>query len=92
MIEKSQAMHVSQVLLTPKPGGTFRFCVDFSSLNDASVSNGWSLSRIKEMMTRIRFKKPKYFAVVKMTQEYYRCPISINSRDYTAFTTSMGTF
>lgn len=28
------------VLLTPKPDGTFRFCVDFRSLNDASVSNG----------------------------------------------------
>ncbi len=67
VIEESLAMHVSQVLLTPKPDGTFRFCVDFRSVNDASLSNGWPLPRIKEMITWIGFKKPKYFAVMDMT-------------------------
>ena len=44
VIEESQAMHVSQVLLTPKTDGTYRFCIDFRALNDASTSNGWPLN------------------------------------------------
>ena len=52
VIEESQAMYVSQVLLTPKPDGSYRFCIDLRALNDASTSNGWPLPRIRE----IRYK------------------------------------
>ena len=92
VIEESQAMHVSQVLLTPKPDGTYRFCIDFRALNDASTSNGWPLPRIKEMLARLGLSKPKYFAVMDLTQGYYQCPISVDSRDHTAFTTTIGTY
>ena len=92
MIEESQAMHVSQVLLTPKTDGTYRFCIDFRALNDASTSNGWPLPRIKEMLARLGLSKPKYFAVMDLTQGYYQCPISVDSRDHTAFTTTIGTY
>ena len=92
VIEESQAMYVSQVLLTPKPDGSYRFCIDFRALNDASTSNGWPLPRIREMLARLGLSKPKYFAVIDLTQGYYQCPITIDSRDYTAFTTTVGTY
>jgi hypothetical protein len=92
VIEESQATHVSQVLLTPKTDGTFRFCVDYRSLNDASTSYGWPLPRIREIIIRLGVKKPKFFAKTDLTQGFYQCPLSLDSRDFTAFVTSVGTF
>jgi hypothetical protein len=37
-IQPSQATQYSQPLLTPKPNGTFRFCVDFRWLNNCCES------------------------------------------------------
>ena len=33
-VEKSQSPHYSQILMVPKPDGTFRMCVDYRALND----------------------------------------------------------
>ena len=53
VIKESQAKYVSQVLLTPKKNGTYRFCVDYRALNEASTSNGWPIPKIKEMLARL---------------------------------------
>ena len=37
VIRFSQASAYSQVLLVPKPDGTWRFCVDFRKLNQAKI-------------------------------------------------------
>jgi hypothetical protein len=44
------------------------------------------------MLARLKVQKPKFFASFDLTQGYYQCPISVVSRDYTAFTTSIGTY
>ena len=87
IIEPSQSPYVSQVLLTPKPDGSYRFCIDYRALNDASTSFGWPLPKIKEMLIRLGNKKPHYFAVMDLTQGYYQGALGVNSRKYTAFTT-----
>ena len=38
IIVKSNASHYSQVILAPKQGGTFRFCIDYRGLNEATES------------------------------------------------------
>ena len=38
LIRPSQARTWSQVLMTPKPGGKLRFCVDYRQLNDLTTS------------------------------------------------------
>ena len=92
VIEESQAIYVSQVLLIPKKDKSYRFCIDYRALNDASEAMGWPLPRIDNMITRLGLIKPKHFAVLDLTQGYYQTPISVISRDYTAFTTSIGTY
>ncbi len=70
IIQTSQAESWSQVHLTPKPNGTWRFCIDFRSLNDATRRLGWPIPNIKEMIQRIGQKRAKYFAVIDLTQGY----------------------
>jgi hypothetical protein len=36
IIKKSEASYYSQVLLTPKLGGKWRFCIDYRNLNEAT--------------------------------------------------------
>ena len=53
---------------------------------------GWPLPNIKQMLERIGEKKPKYFAVLDLTQGYYQMAISKKARALTAFRTSEGLF
>ena len=71
VIEESQAIYVSQVLLIPKKDKSYRFCIDYRALNDASEAMGWPLPRIDNMITRLGLIKPKHFAVLDLIQGYY---------------------
>jgi hypothetical protein len=92
LIEPSQAESWSQILLTPKSNGKWRFCVDYRLLNQETRSMGWPLPNIKQMLERIGEKKPKFFAVLDLTQGYYQMAISKKARHLTAFRTSEGLF
>ena len=50
IVEKSQSPHYSQILMVPKPDGTFRMCVDYRALNDCTADASWPLSNIAEML------------------------------------------
>ena len=49
IIEKSRASFYSQVMLTPKPNGTWRFCVDYRAMNDATESASWPIPNITDL-------------------------------------------
>ena len=92
VIQPSQAESWSQILLTPKPNGSYRFWIDFRKLNTVSKSLGWPIPNISQMIQRIGEKKAKFFTVIDLTQGYYQIPISENSRKFTAFRTVLGLF
>ena len=71
LIRKSQSKAWSQVLLTKKPNGAWRFCLDFRSLNLNTKSIGWPIPNIRQVLDRIAKTKAKYFAVLDLTQGYY---------------------
>ena len=48
IIEKSRASFYSQVMLTPKPNGTWRFCVDYRAMNDETGSASWPIPNITD--------------------------------------------
>ena len=66
MIRPSDAPAWSQILLIPKKNGTYRFCVDFRALNNATHSSGWPLPNIKHVLDRLSKKKPKHFTILEM--------------------------
>ena len=92
LIELSNAGNFSQVLLTPKANGKWRFCVDYRALNELSESLGWPIPNIKQLLNNIGQKKPKYFSVLDLTSGYYQAPLAKASRPLTAFITHMGLY
>ena len=92
LIRPSRANSWSQVLLTPKPNGQWRFCVDFRALNDASKSEGWPLPNISQMLRRIGDAKPQFFAIMDLTKGFYQAPLSEESKKFTAFTCFCGLY
>ena len=89
LIRPSQASQFSQVLLTPKANGTWRFCVDYRRLNTMTKSMGWPIPNIESLLQRIgqRCQRgiAKYFATLDFTSGYHQAPLAENSRAYTAF-------
>ena len=92
LIRHSNAGAFSQVLLTPKPNGKWRFCIDYRALNDLSESLGWPIPNIKQMLNNIGTQKPKYFAVLDLTSGYYQAPLAAVSQPLTAFITHKGLY
>ena len=75
--EKSQSPHYSQILMVPKPDGTFRMCVDYRALNDCTADASWPIPNIAEMLRRIGSQKPKIFGIMELTEGYCQCTISL---------------
>jgi hypothetical protein len=92
MIQPSQATEYSQVLLTPKPNGKKRFCIDFRMFNLCCVMMGWPIPNIDQMIRRIGGQRPKYFGVLDLTSGYYQVPLDAESRVFTAFITCIGIY
>ena len=92
ILAPSQAAYYSYPLLVPKPNDKWRLCVDYKKLNKISRVERWPIPNIKEMLYRIGDKRPKYFAVLDLTSGYHQIPISLNSRERTAFITPFGLY
>ncbi len=92
VIRPSNSTEYSQVLLTPKPGGEWRFCIDYRRLNDATTQIGWPLPNIKAMLHRLGDKQAKHFGKMDFTKGYYQASLSEASRKYTAFITYCGIY
>jgi len=92
IIRPSHANYFSQVLLTPKANGTWRFCIDYRRINELTKSLGWPIPHTENLLRRIGAKRAKYFATLDYTSGYYQAPIDENSKKYTAFITTDGIY
>jgi hypothetical protein len=92
IIERSDASYYSQVLLTAKPDGTKRFCIDYRKLNDYTKPAFWPLLNIKQMFVRLGTHKSSIYSVVDLTSGYHQAPLSLAARIFTVFITFCGVF
>ena len=92
VVRLSQAGAHSQVLLVRKPDGSWRFCIDYRRLNEATKAETWPIPNIPRMLSRIGATKPRYFGVLDLTKGYYQTPLAEGSAKYTAFITSSGLY
>ena len=92
VIRVSTAKAHSQVMLTPKKDGAWRFCIDYRRLNVITSPTHWPLPRIKDMLYRLGDKRAKYYAVMDLTKGYYQAPLSEMAKMLTAFITPNGLY
>ena len=91
-IKKSDSSYYSQVILAVKPDGTFRFCIDYRNLNDATESASWPIPNIKQMLARLGAQKADTFGAIDLTAGYHQAPVDLQTRPYTSFITFMGIY
>ena len=87
-----EARYYSQVLLAPKPDGTWRFCIDFRKLNLCLKDLMWPIPNIEHLIRRLGKERSEYFAKFDMSKGYWQILIDESCRSYTAFITIAGIF
>ena len=93
VIRESNARYYSQVVMAKKPDGvSWRLCVDYRHLNDASEAESWPLPIVSRVMERLGKKQPTIFGKMDLTSGFWQAPISQEASVLTAFITSFGLF
>ena len=92
IIEKSQATYYSQVMLTPKPDGSYRFCADYRNMNDATPDASWPIPNIPQLLKRIGAHGAGVFGVMDLTWGYHQAPLHHATKKLTAFITFAGVY
>jgi hypothetical protein len=93
VIEKSAASEYSQVHLVRKPDQSWRLCIDFKNMNDATeFMETWPLQNIPIMIDRVTQHRPRLYGKVDVTSGFFQTDIDERSRPVTAFITSTGLF
>ena len=89
-IEPSDAAYGSPVLFAKKPGGGWRFCIDYRKLNAITKKDAYPPPLIGETIRRIG--KAKVFTKLDIRQAFHRIRIHPDSEDLTTFKTRYGNY
>jgi cleavage and polyadenylation specificity factor subunit 1 len=92
VIRPSQATAWSQLHLTPKKDGTWRFNVDYRALNKYMRAARSIIPNIGQMLRHIGSQAPKYFGSMDMTSGFHQAAIEESSRHLTAFAAGNETY
>ncbi|XP_047480167.1 uncharacterized protein LOC125032798 [Penaeus chinensis] len=88
IIEPSVSPYCSPVVLVRKRDQTYRFCIDFRSLNDITTFDCEPMPTTEEALGN--FVNDKYFTEIDLKLGYWQIPLSFESKKCTAFSTNRG--
>ena len=92
IIEKAETPYYSHPVIVQKTETSFRFCIDYRGLNEATESASWPLPNITQLFDRICAHKPDTFGVMDLTSGYHQAPLALSARKFTAFLCFAGLF
>ena len=90
IIEPSISEWSSPVLLLTKKDGTTRFAVDYRKINEKIRKDSFPLARIDDCLDALA--GAQYYSCMDLNQGFLQMPVAPESRDKTAFATSLGLF
>ena len=83
-IRKSHSLWASVVVLVNKKDGGLRFCIDLRKLNEWTIKDAYSLSRIDETLDSLQGSQ--WFSSLDMKSGYWQVEMDEESKPLTAFT------
>jgi hypothetical protein len=90
IINKSNSPWAFPVVLALKSDGSWRFCVDYSKLNQKTIRDSFPLPNIEEYLDRL--SKAKVFTVLDFASGFWQIPINEEDKEKFSFITSFGTY
>eukprot|EP00923_Selenidium_pygospionis_P004728 GHVN01007816.1.p1 GENE.GHVN01007816.1~~GHVN01007816.1.p1 ORF type:complete len:363 (-),score=7.78 GHVN01007816.1:84-1172(-) len=90
IIERSRSAWASPVVLAPKPGGKWRFCIDYRKLNNITAKDVYPLPRIDDCLNAM--EGMRYFSTFDLLSGYWQVKVADQDKDKTAFVSPNGLF
>ena len=90
LVEPTQTLFNSSIILLKKSNGSFRMCIDFRKVNQATFPQFQPLVSINEIVNVFGEWRPKIFSTLDRFSGYHQVCIDPNSKKCTAFTTPDG--
>ena len=90
VIEPSNSPWSSYVVLVTKKDGGVHFCVDYRVLNSLTKKDAYPLSPVAECLDALAGSQ--WFSSMDLNSGFWQVGLEKNSRECTAFSTSMGLF
>lgn len=85
VVEPSNSAWNNPVLLTPKPNGEWRFCLDSRKLNAVSKQDAYPLPYVSHILDQLR--DARYLSSIDLKSAFWQIELdSVSSKEKTAFT------
>ena len=84
IIEPSNSLWASPIVLVKKPSGDFRLCVDFRKVNLVTKRDSYPLPYMENILSKLR--EARYISTIDLKNGYWQVPLEDSSKPITAFT------
>ena len=90
VIEPTVSEWAAPVVLAPKPGGKWRFCVDYRKLNSMTKREVYPLPRLEDCIDSLG--EAQWFSTLDANSGYWQIEMEEADKTKTAFTAHCGTY
>lgn len=92
MIEESDSMWQSPVVMVKKKNGQLRFAVDYRKLNAVTKQFTFPLPRLEDVFDTIGTTQAKFFSTLDLASGFWQIPMDEETKHKSAFVTPTGVY
>ena len=90
LIQRGAGAWSSPVTLVPKPGGKFRFCIDYRRVNSVTKTDSYPLPRIDDCIDQIG--TASFITKIDLMKGYWQVPLTPRAKEISCFVANNQTF